>query len=56
MEEGPTIQWPKKRGQTMIYKAKHRKLKIEQHESHENRKYLRNGKTFHERHPPCYYC
>ena len=27
-----TIQWPKEKGQTMIYKTLHRKLKIEQHE------------------------
>jgi len=34
MEEGRTIQWPKDKGQTTIYKTLHRKLKIEQHEPH----------------------
>jgi len=34
MEEGQTTQWPKGKGQTMIYKTLHRKLKIEQHEPH----------------------
>jgi hypothetical protein len=29
-----TIQWPKEKGQTMIYKTSHRKQKIEKHESH----------------------
>ena len=28
------IQWPKEKGQTMIYKTLHRKLKIKQHEPH----------------------
>jgi hypothetical protein len=28
------IQRPKEKGQTMIYKTLHRKLKIEQHEPH----------------------
>jgi hypothetical protein len=28
------MQWPKEKGQTMIYKALHRKLRIEQHEPH----------------------
>ena len=27
-------QWPKVKGQTMIYKTLHRKLKIDQHEPH----------------------
>ena len=27
------MQWPKVKGQTMIYKTLHRKLKIEQHET-----------------------
>jgi hypothetical protein len=31
-EEGQTIQWPKEKRQTTIYKTLHRKLKIEQHE------------------------
>jgi len=26
------MQWPKQKGQIMIYKTLHRKLKIEQHE------------------------
>jgi hypothetical protein len=30
-----TIQWPKEKGQTTIYKALHRKLKIEQHKPHQ---------------------
>jgi hypothetical protein len=30
-EKGQTIQQPKEKEQTMIYKALHRKLKIEQH-------------------------
>jgi hypothetical protein len=30
-----TIQWQKEKRQTMIYKTLHRKLKIEQRESHE---------------------
>jgi hypothetical protein len=34
VEEKPTTQWPKEKGQTLIYKTLHRKLKIEQHESH----------------------
>jgi hypothetical protein len=29
-----TIQWPGEKGQTTIYKALHRKLKIEQHKCH----------------------
>ena len=29
-----TLQWPKDKGQTMIYKTLHRKLKIKQHEPH----------------------
>ena len=29
-----TIQWPKEKGQTTIYKTLHRTLKIEQHEPH----------------------
>jgi len=33
-EEGHTLQWPKEKGQTMIYKTLHRKQKIEQHEPH----------------------
>ena len=32
--EGQTIQWPQEKGQTIIYKALHRKLKIKQHEHH----------------------
>ena len=32
--EGQVIQWPKEKGQTTIYKTLHRKLKIEQQESH----------------------
>ena len=32
IKEGQTIQWPKEKGQTMIYKTLCRKLKIEQHE------------------------
>jgi hypothetical protein len=31
-KEGKTTQWPK--GQTMIYKTLHKKLKIEQHKPH----------------------
>ena len=34
MEEEQTMQWPKEKGQTMIYKTLQRKLKIEQHEPH----------------------
>ena len=30
---GQTIQWPKEKGQTRIYKTLHRKLKIEQQEA-----------------------
>jgi hypothetical protein len=30
-EEVQTIQWPKEKGQTTIYKTLHRKPKIEQH-------------------------
>ena len=30
--EGQTIQWPKEKGHTMVYKTLHRKLKIAQHE------------------------
>ena len=29
-----TIQWPKEKGQTPIYKTLHRKLKTDQHEPH----------------------
>jgi hypothetical protein len=32
VEEGQTTQWTKEKGQTMIYKTLHRKLKSEQHE------------------------
>jgi hypothetical protein len=32
--EGQTMQWSKEKGQTMIYKTQHRKLKIEQHKPH----------------------
>jgi hypothetical protein len=32
--EGQAIHWPKEKGQTTIYKTLHRKLKIEQQESH----------------------
>jgi hypothetical protein len=35
--EGETTQWPKEKGQTMIYKTIHIKLKIEQHEPHQHR-------------------
>jgi hypothetical protein len=38
-EEVQTIQWPNEKGtkrQTIIYKALHRKPKMEQHESHKN--------------------
>jgi hypothetical protein len=31
---GQTIQWPKEKEQTMIYKILHIKLKIELHEPH----------------------
>jgi hypothetical protein len=31
IEEQQTTQWPKEKGQTMMYKTLHRKLKIEQH-------------------------
>ena len=31
-KEGQTIQWPKRKEQTMIYKTLNRILKIEQHE------------------------
>ena len=31
---GQTTQWPQEKGQTMICKTLHRKLKIEQHETH----------------------
>jgi hypothetical protein len=34
MEEEQTMQWPKEKGQTMIYKTLQGKLKIEQHEPH----------------------
>jgi hypothetical protein len=34
IKEGQTTQWSK--GQTIIYKTLHRKLKIEQHEFHKN--------------------
>jgi hypothetical protein len=33
-EKGKTIQWPKEKGQTIIYKTLHRKLKIEQQVPH----------------------
>jgi hypothetical protein len=33
-EKGQTIQWPKEKGQTKINNTLHRKLNIEQHESH----------------------
>jgi hypothetical protein len=35
-DEGQTTQWPKEKikGQIMIYKTLHRRLKIEQHEHH----------------------
>ena len=32
--EGQTTQWPKEKGQTMIYEKIHIKLKIEQHDPH----------------------
>jgi hypothetical protein len=48
--EGQTIQLPKEKGQTTIYKISHRKLKIEQHEPHQRSEVqtqvLRNGKQF----------
>jgi hypothetical protein len=31
---GQTTPWSKEKGQTIIYKTLHRKLKIEQHEPH----------------------
>jgi len=31
------IQWPKEKGQTMIYKPLHRKLKIERHKPNKKR-------------------
>jgi len=34
MEEGSTIQWTNEKGQTIVYKTVHRKLKIKQHEPH----------------------
>ena len=34
IEEGQTIQWPKEKVQTMIYKTLHSKLKFEQHKHH----------------------
>jgi hypothetical protein len=39
--EGQTRQWPKekqRKGQITMYKTLHRKLKIEQHEPHKNRR------------------
>jgi hypothetical protein len=46
MEEGQTTQWPKekqknKKKRKMIYKAIHRKQKIEKQEPHKNRKRTR---------------
>jgi hypothetical protein len=31
IKEGQIIHWPKRKGQTMIYKALHRKFKIEKY-------------------------
>ena len=32
-KEGQTIQWPKEKGQAIIYKTQHIKIQIEQHEA-----------------------
>ena len=35
---GQTMQWPKEKGQVMIYETLHRKLMIEQHRPHKEEK------------------
>jgi len=57
--EEQTIQWPREKrekGQTMIYKTLHRKLKIEQYGPHQKPRVPLNGKPFllPMWHPSCY--
>jgi hypothetical protein len=38
VNRGQTMQWPKEKGQIMIYETLHRKLMIEQHGPHKEEK------------------